>query len=144
MTTWRATWPRPEPLPWTLLEDYMGVTVVTNNVRPLIGNQTTPLVEVIAGQPRVLVTVPAVAGSLTVAVRRYQHLRWCEYCSAPASVLLSSSDPNGTGDYGFAAATLNVMGSGPSKAVSMPVDLMYVYTDPSAPGNDLPAVAHSC
>jgi len=120
----------------TLLEDYMGVTVVTDNVRPLIGNQTTPLVEVIAGNPVFGGTLQTwIAYGSCMSINRFDGVM----VFGTGQRIAGFVDPNG-GDYGFAAATLNVMGSG-SRAVSMPVDLMYVYTDPSAPGNLLPGRA---
>ena len=33
------------------LENYMGLTVVTNDVRAFIDNQTTPLVRAVPGNP---------------------------------------------------------------------------------------------
>jgi len=116
----------------TFLENYMGVTTVTNNVRPFIGNQTTPLVEVISGNPVFGGTLQSwIAYGGCFGINTFDGVN----VFGTGQRIAEFVDPNG-GDYGYAAATLNVMGSG-SRAISMPVDLMFVYTDPSAAGNDL-------
>ena len=120
----------------TLLEQYMGVNVTTSDLRSLIGNQMTPTVRIIAGNPvfgGTLQTWVAYGGCF--GINTFDGVNMFGSGQRIAEFV----DPNG-GDYGFAAATLNVMGSG-SRAVSMPVDLMYVYTDPAAAGNLLPGRA---
>jgi len=120
----------------TFLEDYMGVAVVAPNVRPFIGNQATPLVKVDPGNPvfnNTLATWIAFGGCLQINTFDAVHpfgtgLRLAEF-----------DDPAG-GQYPYSAATLNIMDSG-SRAISMPVDLMFVYTDPDAAGNALPGRA---
>jgi hypothetical protein len=120
----------------TLLENYMGVTVVTDKVRSLIGNQTTPLVEVIVGNPVFGGSLQSwVAYGSCFAINTFDGVN----VFGTGQRIAEFVDPNG-GDYGFAAATLNIMATG-SRAVSMPVDLMYVYTDPAADGNLLPGRA---
>ncbi len=53
-----------------------------------------------------------------------------------ATRLAEFTDPQGqAGTYDFSAATLNQVGT--SRIISMPVDLMYVYTDPAADGHHL-------
>jgi hypothetical protein len=121
------------------LENYLGVTVATSNIRPFIGNQTTPLVKVSPGNPVFLQT-----SSLE---------NWYAYGACPSFNtfdgvnLLGTSqrlaefyDPGGVG-YSYSACTLNIMNPGPdqSRTISMPVDLMYVYTNPDAPSHPLPA-----
>ncbi|MCK9997493.1 MAG: hypothetical protein KAH56_14555 [Candidatus Krumholzibacteria bacterium] len=117
----------------TFLNDYLGVSLVTNHIRPYISNQVVPLVEVIGGNP-------VFAGSLQT---------WVAYggCAGINSFdgvetlgtgqrLAEFLDPSGlSGQYTFSAATLNVMNPTPvqSRAISMPVDLMFVYTDPGSP-----------
>ncbi len=51
-----------------------------------------------------------------------------------ASRLAEFTNPSGVpGAYNFSAATLNHVGT--SRVISMPVDLMFVYTDPAADGH---------
>ncbi len=123
----------------TFMENYMGVTSLGNDVRPLIGNQTTPLVKVISGNPVFtgnLETWIAYGGCLQIntfdAVQTF----------GTGQRIAEFDDPNG-GSFPYAAATLNIVNPGPteSKVISMPVDLMFVYTDPAAAGNDLPGRA---
>ena len=110
----------------------MGVTVVTDKAGEMSDDKTTPLVEVIAGNPVFGGTLqPWIAYGSCMRINTFDGLM----VFGTGQRIAGFVDPNG-GDYGFAAATLNVMGSG-SRAVSMPVDLMFVYTDPSATGNDL-------
>jgi len=120
----------------TFLEDYMGVSAVATNVRPLIGNQTTPLVLVIPGNP-------VFAGSLQtwIAFGGCLNINTFDAVNAfgTGQRLAGFHDPAG-GQYPYSAATLNIMATG-SRAISMPLDLMFVYTDPAAAGNDLPGRA---
>ncbi|MCK9995961.1 MAG: T9SS type A sorting domain-containing protein, partial [Candidatus Krumholzibacteria bacterium] len=118
------------------LEQYMGVGVITFDIRSFIGNQMTPMVRVIGGNPvfgGTLQTWIAYGGCF--GINTFDGVN----VIGTGQRLAEFVDPNG-GDYGYAAAALNVMESG-SRAVSMTVDLMYVYTDPVAPGNLLPGRA---
>jgi len=114
------------------MENNMGVTVVARDVRPLIGNQTTPLVGVIPGNPVLGGTLQTwIAYGSCLGINSFDGVKVFGLGQRIAEFI----DPTG-GDYVFAAATLNITASG-SRAVSMPVDLMYIYTDPAAAGNDL-------
>jgi hypothetical protein len=120
----------------TFLEINMGLTLLTCDVRSLIGNQMTPLVMTLnLADPN-----DEVFASLST---------WIAYGGCPginnfdgvepmgsAVRLAEFTDPQGqSGAYPFSAATLNRAGN--SRIISMPVDLMYVYTDPAAPINVL-------
>ncbi len=121
------------------LGDKMGVSVLTSNIRPSIGNQTTPLVQIIPFNP-----VFHQSGSLQ---------NWFAFGACPrrntfdgvdlfgaGQRLAEFTDPLGSG-YGYSACTLNIWNPGPnqSRVISMPVDLMYVYTNPDGPAYPLPA-----
>jgi len=122
----------------TFLENYMGVTLVVSDVRSFIGNQSTPLVKVIADNP-------VFNGTLET---------WIAFGSCPNINTFDGLNTIGTGQriaeftdsagqggqYTFSAATLNIMANG-SRAISMPVAFSYIYTDPAAPGNLLPGRA---
>jgi len=123
----------------SFLLDMMGLSVVTRNVRPSIGNQTTPLVKPIPGNP----VFPHFSG-----LQDWIAFGGCAQINSFDGVipvgagqrLAEFEDPQGMG-YNFSAATLNILNPGPeqSRVISMPVDLMYVYTNPHAPGHPLPA-----
>ncbi|MEN8006008.1 MAG: FlgD immunoglobulin-like domain containing protein [Candidatus Krumholzibacteriota bacterium] len=120
-------------------EDYMGVRVWTNSISSSIGNQVTPLVKIIAGNPVFL-------GPLYT---------WYAYGGCPGINTFDGVEPMGgafrlaeftnpqgmPGFYSYSAATLNIRNPGPteSRIISMPVDLMNIYTDPSAPGSPFAA-----
>ncbi|MEN8008012.1 MAG: FlgD immunoglobulin-like domain containing protein [Candidatus Krumholzibacteriota bacterium] len=113
-----------------LLQNYLGVTVVTDDIRPLINNQATPLVMALPGNP--------VIGGFVQT--------WVAYGGCPdintfdgvnvvgtGQRLAEFLDPAGLGgQYGFSAATLNIRNPGPdeSRIISLPHDLMFVYSDP--------------
>jgi hypothetical protein len=119
------------------LENYMGLSVATSNVRSFIGNQTTPLIYAIPGNP-------VFAGALQAWIA----FGGCNAINTFDGVNVTNggvriaefNDPTGIG-YDFSAATLKeaVGAQGTSRTISMPVDLMYIHTDPAAGGTDIPA-----
>ncbi|RKX28694.1 MAG: hypothetical protein DRP71_17085, partial [Verrucomicrobia bacterium] len=123
----------------TFLNDYLGVSHVTNQIRPFIANQVTPMVEAIGGNP-----------VFSSSVQTWIAYGGCKSINSFDGVdilgtgqrLAEFQDPSGqNGQYTFSAATLNVIDPGltQSRAISMPVDLMFVYTDPGSPFNSLSA-----
>ncbi len=121
------------------LEDKMGVAFFTSDIRPFIGNQSSPLVEVVADNP---VFLPS--GLL---------LNWIAYGGCPdlhtfdgvnvtgsAQRLAEFLDPSGMA-FDYSACTLNILDPGltQSRVISMPVDLMNVATNPDAAGYPFPA-----
>jgi len=123
------------------LGDRMGISVVTDNVRSFIGNQTSPLVKTIPGNP---VFLP------TSTLSNWYAFGGCPDINTFDGVNLLETgqrvaefeDPLGVG-YSYSACTLNILNPGTtqSRVISMPVDLMNVYTNPNAPGHPLPARA---
>ncbi len=115
-------------------ENYMGVAGYNQDVCPLIDNQSTPLIKVVPGNPvfsGLLETWIAYGGC--PGMNRFDGMETI----GTAMRLAEFTDPQGqSGVYTFTAATLNQVGT--SRIISMPVDLMFVYTDPDAPGNALP------
>jgi len=121
----------------TFLLDYMGLTVMTDYIRPLISNQTAPRVVPAGGlQPS-----DRVFGSLTSwiafggcpVINRFDGVNPAGGGMRQAEFL----DPSGySGQYTFAAANLNRVGD--SRVISMPMDLRFIYTDPAA-GDFTPA-----
>jgi len=124
-----------------MLENYLGATVVTNDVRPLIGTQTTPLVKVIAGNPVWNATLQTwVAYGGCAGINTFDGVNVFGSGQRIAEFL---SPAGASGQYSYSAATLNIRNPGltQSRIISTPFDLMFVYTDPAAPGNALPARA---
>ena len=111
-------------------EQYMGVSVTTSSIRSFIGNQTSPLVNVIPGNPvfaGTLQTWYAFGGCFSN--NTFDGVQ----AMGAASRLAEFTDPQGQpAAYNYSAVTLNQVGT--SRIISMPVDLMFIYTDPAADG----------
>ncbi len=117
------------------LENYMSVGLFSYDIRTLIGNQTSPL---IATSP----SNPVFNGSLQ---------SWIAYGGCPGTSTFDAvevksgamriaefTDHAGQpGIYSFSAATLDSAAGlvGTSRVISLPYDLMSIYTDPEAPGH---------
>jgi hypothetical protein len=114
----------------TMLSTIMGLNFTANDVRPFIGNQTTPLVLTIGG------------GANPV----FQNISsWLAYGGCPgvntfdavtpvaaATRLAEFADPNNAANaYTWSAATLNTYNV-TNRVVSMPYDLQYVWNDSGA------------
>ncbi|MEN8008506.1 MAG: T9SS type A sorting domain-containing protein [Candidatus Krumholzibacteriota bacterium] len=124
-----------------MAENYLGVNVSSNDIRPLIGNQATPLVATIGGN-----SVFNPANNSWVAYGGCAGINTFDATDVRAGTerLAEFRDPSGaTGTYGYSAASLNPTAgtAGTSRVISMPYDLMYIYTDPTAAGDPLPARA---
>ena len=115
------------------ITDWIDVTLVGNDLRTLIGNNTTPRVLVESGNP-VFTTVNSwVAYGGCLVINTFDAVT-----VADAAVRLAEfGDPAGNpGGYPYAAAVLNTVGT--NNTVYMPYDLGYVYNDPD---ETLPEVA---
>ena len=117
------------------LESKMGLNFLTDDIRPLISNQTSPRVEVIPGNPvfnGVLTNWIAYGGCPTI--NNFDGVN----APAPAQRLAQYMDPGGT-SYGYSACTLNILNPGmiQSRVISMPVDLTNVGTNPDGLGNHI-------
>ncbi len=125
----------------SFLQDKMGLSLVTNDLRPFIGNQTSPLVQPTPDNP---VFFPGWHPDTWIAFGGCPTINTFDGVETlgGGQRLAEFMDPSGWG-YQYSAATLNILnpGSNQSRVISMPVDLMYVYTDPNAGGNLLPARA---
>ena len=121
------------------LELYLGVTVATTDVRPFIGNQTTPEVDVVPGNP---VWLPSSTLNNWIAFGGCFGINTFDGVNliGTGQRIATFNDPQGVG-YSFSAATLNLgIGSaGTSRAISMPYDFMYVYTNPANAAQTTPA-----
>ncbi len=111
------------------LENYLGLSLVTSHVRPFLDNQTSPLVKVVPGNPIFFDLQSWIAYGGCFGLNTFDGV----LPLGAGTRLAEFSDPSGSsGSYPYSAATLNVRNPGPdqSRIVSMPVDLMFVYTDP--------------
>jgi hypothetical protein len=107
-----------------LQTDWIGVDLIDTDLRTNINNQATPLVKITASNP-VFATVNewiAYGGCLVfntfdAVETRGLAQRLAQFCNT-----------SGTPDYTYSAATLNINGT--SRIISLPYDLMFVYTNP--------------
>ncbi len=103
-------------------DNILGVDLVAADLRPFIGNQTTPAVFPISGNP-VLFTVPqwaAYGGCESVNTFDAVTPR------AGATRLAEFGSPSGVpGNYSYSAATLNITALN-NHIISLPYDLMFV------------------
>ena len=108
------------------LNEYVGVTLVQENLRPAIEWQSAPLVRTMPGSP-VFATIDSwlvYGGCLD-----YNTFDGVE-TTGSAVQLAEFVDPNGmTGQYTFSAATLYTHPTVNSRVISLPYDLMFVYTN---------------
>ncbi|MDX2475597.1 MAG: T9SS type A sorting domain-containing protein [Candidatus Krumholzibacteria bacterium] len=111
-------------------ETVMGVNVTTNNIRSFIGNQTAPLVLVAAGNPVIQNLNSWIAYGGCLGINTFDGVT----VRAGATRLAEFADTNDNpGAYEFSAATLNIYNT-TNRIVSMPYDLMYLYTAPGGSG----------
>jgi len=108
-------------------ENIMGLNLTNSYLKPLIGNQTAPQVSAIAGNP-VITSLPTwIAYGGCPGVNTFDAVT----IRAGATRLAEFADPNDNpGAYSFSAATLNIYNA-TNRIVSLPYDLMNVYTIPS-------------
>lgn len=101
----------------------MGVTFQGNNLRSFIGNQATPLVKALPGNPVIMNVASWIAYGGCVGINTFDAVT-----TAGSAVRLAEfTDANGLGGaYTFSAATSNVSNL-TNRIVSMPYDLMFVY-----------------
>ena len=113
------------------LESVMGLDVSTNDVRNFIGNQTTPLILTVPGNPVITNVNSWIAYGGCAGINTFDGVT----VRAGATRLAEFTDLNGDpGAYAFSAATANVYNT-TNRAVSLPYDLMNIYTNPNKQGS---------
>jgi len=120
-----------------LLENYMGVGLLQNDIRPLIGNQTAPLVVATGSNPvfnGALTSWIAYGGC--AGINTFDAV---EVKTGSQRIAEFTNPAGAAGAYSYSAATLNDAAGllGTSRVISMPYDLMFVYTDPAAAGSNV-------
>ncbi len=107
------------------LQDRLGVAVASWDLKPLIGNQVSPRVLAMAGNPVFSNPVSWVAGGGCPGLNNFDAVT----PAGPGVRLAEFADPAGNGGvYPYSAATLAAAGG--SRVISLPCDLMFVETDP--------------
>jgi hypothetical protein len=112
----------------TFIEQYMGLQYFDENVRDNIGNQSTPKVEVLAGNGVIANVAQYVAYGGCPVINAFDAVQ-----TLPGSeALCRFMKTDGSTYNAFSAATLFELANG-SRVVSMPYDFMYIYDDLKAP-----------
>ncbi|MCP4290500.1 MAG: T9SS type A sorting domain-containing protein [bacterium] len=108
----------------TFLDNYLNVTVISDDLRPLITNQATPLVLPEPGAPVFQPDMSWVAYGGCRGINSFDAVE----VRPGAQQLARFTDEYGSPDYSYSAATLNETGTG-DKIISVPYDFSYIYTD---------------
>ena len=113
------------------VENWMKVSYVTGDVRPLLNNQATPVVRPIPGNGVFLDSQSWVAYGGCAIINAFDAVRADQENGGRR--LAEFTDPSGgTGQYSYSAATLYEDPDTGSRVVTMPYDLMDIYDDPGA------------
>jgi len=111
------------------LQNYLGATAASDNIRSLIGGQSAPRVLAEGGNPVFQTATSWVAYGGCPVIKGFDAV---EPLGTGVRVA-QFADPAGNGGaYNYSAATLNVRGDG-SRAISMPYDFSYIWYDSEAP-----------
>ncbi|MBU8870995.1 MAG: T9SS type A sorting domain-containing protein, partial [Gemmatimonadales bacterium] len=103
--------------------DYMGLSYVSNDVRPLLGGDTAPVVTPVAGNSVFQTTDSWIA------------FGGCSRINTFDAVTVNEGEPLAVfndGITGYSAATKYVAANG-SKVISLPYDFMFIRTPPTTP-----------
>lgn len=109
----------------TFLEQYMGLSVISANLRPLIGTQTSPRVLVEGGNPVFTSVTSWIAYGGCAGINTFDAVTPLGGAQRLAQFANAGGNPGG---YAYSAATLNTLVNGNS-VVSLPYDLMFVYNN---------------
>jgi hypothetical protein len=111
------------------VEDWLGVDIHSFDVRYLIGNQATPLVRTVAGNGILFSATDWISYGGCNGINTFDAV--VADTEAGAICLAEFTDPAGTiGQYPFSAATFFHETVNDARVISLPYDLMYVYTNP--------------
>ena len=115
----------------SFLEDQMGVTLTSSDLRPLIDGQTTPTVLAAGSNPVFQTTSSWLAYGGCLGINTFDAVQPL----GAAQRIAEFAAPAGSGGaYPYAAALLNQTGSG-SRVLSMPYDFTYIWHDAEAAPN---------
>lgn len=117
------------------INTWLSCSFIQTDVRPLIGNQTSPRVLPIAGNA-VGLNFPFVAYGGCFIINRFDAIT----ANAPATRILEFANPAGAGGaYAQAAGVYNNVAAYTAKLIYFPFDLMYVIDPADAAPQPLPA-----
>ncbi len=109
------------------VNDMMNVQLHTNNIRPLINNQTTPLILPVEQNSVFYTTTAWIAYGGCMGINTFDAFE----AGDGAENLARFTNPSGEPDYIYSAATLNMPDD--DRIITMPYDFMFIYTDPNHP-----------
>ena len=110
--------------------NWICVTLIDHNLRPLVDYQAAPLVKTIPGNSVFNSITEWIAYGGCLVMNTFDAVE----VAGTTERLAEFTDPNGTtGQYSFAAATLNEDATFNNNIVYLPYDLINVYTDPANP-----------
>ena len=110
------------------LENYMGLTLVSHDVRELISNQTTPLVNTVFPQEVFQIVSSWIAYGACPGINTFDGVQ----ARGLAVRLAEFTGPWAQqGIYPYSAATLNLVDT--SRIISMPVDFSFIHSDRNNP-----------
>ncbi len=118
-------------LTYAFLSDYLNVSRVHNDLRPLINNQATPLVKTEPGNSVFYTTSNWIAYGGCDGINTFDAVT----AGDGAERLARFCNVDGNPDFEFSAATLNQTGD--DRIISIPYDFMSIYTNPDDEGNGL-------
>ena len=113
------------------VSDWMKVSYVDNDLRPLINTQSTPVVKALAGNGVFLDNEEWVAYGGCLSINTFDAVTVDE---AGGGVQLAEFlAPNGASDvYTYSAATMYYDAAVNARVITMPYDFMYIYSNPDA------------
>jgi len=115
----------------TFLTAFVGVDSQSEDLRPLIDNQTAPLIMTIPGNSVFVNVGQWLAYGGCPGINTFDAV----YTRAGGTRLAEfTNTAGGTNAYDYSAATLFPNSTFNSRVISMPYDFMYVYTDPNEAG----------
>jgi len=109
------------------LGDQLGLSFISNDLRPLIGSQTSPRVLAEAANPVFTSVTSWIAYGGCAGINTFDAVEPLPGAVRLAQFANASGAPGG---YSYSAATLNTTAN-TARIISMPYDLMFVYTDPN-------------
>nr|MEE4267990.1 T9SS type A sorting domain-containing protein [Candidatus Krumholzibacteria bacterium] len=116
--------------------DWMKVNFNDQDLNPLVGRQTSPIVKAVAGNGVLADDFSYVAYGGCLGINTFDAVE--ANTGAGAVRLAEFSDPSGgVGSYDFSALTMYQDPVGGSRVISMPYDLMYIQNAPE--GDKVPA-----